>query len=345
MRHLPDFASTSFLNDYWRVSQQLEQMNSMPSWSALRAAERALKSNSTFRFPSSEALRQVSELQRAMQPLYEWNRVLAQARDLSGLGRIRHEHSLGSLAALTTASFAVPLHVQDLTRHAAWVQEITSQVSKIDFRPVVSRLEAGWGEYRTLGEGLLNAFRDIEFPSEIIDGPSAEALFEELAAEVERASIEPEGLGIGAAIAHVLSRLTGLDERQRGYLFVMLLLVVITFGQESIGAIVEVEYDRWRNAPENPEQMHQIEAFEASRRELEDLARRISHPPMMAEVVRSARLRVTPDTGASIVRTLGPGTHLVVLERQDGWVRVEAEPAPGEVFEGWVYGRLTKYIH
>jgi hypothetical protein len=346
MRDLRNFVSGAFFDDYVRVGKQINQMNSLVNWSGLRAAEHALKLDSTLGLSTSEVARSVMGLRRTVQPPYEISRLLGQSHHLYDAARIGQEHNrvLAVMAASRAASPEIPSSVRLLTRQAGWVSEITDRVRNIDFQPVISRLETGLAEYVSLQEGLRSAFRTVELPTEISSSISTEALFGELAVEIERASVEPDGLGIGAAIAHVLSHLTGLNEAQRGYLFVVLLLVVISFGKESIGGIVEVEYERWRNAPDDVAQAHQVEAYKQSERQFEELSERISHPPMTAEVVRRARLRMLPDTGAPLVRTLSPGAHLLVLERRDGWVRVEAEPTPGDVYEGWVYGRLTRYV-
>lgn len=235
-------------------------------------------------------------------------------------------------------------------RQAAWVDGITTALASVtaDLGPTLRAMEAVRAVNFPWQDQLRDALSAIEFPFPHSDAVAASEFVEQIATEVERAAEEPGGPGIGAAVATVLSRLTGLDETGRAMAFFVVLLVVLTVLRESIGSVVEVEYDRWRNGPEDEvraaEIRRQTEALEEIRRQLEDVRVQVSQPPLLGEVIRSARLRSAPATTAPLVRRLQPGVRLVVVERRDGWVRVEAEPTPGDVSEGWVYGRLVRYV-
>lgn len=351
------FPVPAYVTDYLRISRELGRISEILDSPAFRAAERVTELYSTLEVPALRAVRaseQVAQIQLpAVTALYNVNRFAAAGdRATRDILRIAQQHSrkLAELnEALAPTRRLIDSVVQSLSyRSYAWANEIAEHVNRIDLGLASSALGASYGDTASFQERIRNAFSAIEFPDEILGGISSEALAEDIATEIDRASTELGGVGLGAAIAHVVSRLTGVTEGQRGYLFIILLCIAVTFLQESIGGIVEVEYDRWRNASEDAarqsEDYRQAELLERSHRELKLIAEQISNPPMAAEVIRRARLRAEPDTAAPTSRTLDPGTHLLVLERRDGWVRVEAEPIPGEVLQGWVYGRLTRYI-
>lgn len=235
-------------------------------------------------------------------------------------------------------------------RQAAWADGIATALARVtaELAPTLRAMEAVRAVNFSWHAELRDALSAIEFPFPLDDSFSAGEFVEELAIEVERVAEEPGGQGLGAAIAAVLSRVTGLDETGRVLAFYIVLYVVLTIVRESIGSVVEVEYGRWRDGPDDKvraaEVRRQSEAVDRIRRQIDDVSVRLSQPPLLAEVIRSARLRSAPDTTSPLVRRLEPGVSLVVVERRDGWVRVEAEPTPGDVSEGWVYGRLVRYV-
>ncbi|KAA2211758.1 SH3 domain-containing protein [Teichococcus oryzae] len=70
------------------------------------------------------------------------------------------------------------------------------------------------------------------------------------------------------------------------------------------------------------------------------------HPPLaapaqlrMGVVRQSANVRASPNGGSPVLRVLGPGTPLRIVEENLGWLRVTTED--GEAL-GWIYGTLVR---
>lgn len=128
---------------------------------------------------------------------------------------------------------------------------------------------------------------------------------------------------------------------------VILLMLTSAVGAGAAGGLIADIPSRRREAAAAAEQKAAAEAEEALLRsvgaEVAELRETVANPPREAHVSRRAWLRSGPGQDSRKLLRLDPGTYLVVYDRRDGWIRVEAEPTPGTVHAGWVYGGLTRY--
>ncbi|HEX6751721.1 MAG TPA: hypothetical protein VF092_30790 [Longimicrobium sp.] len=192
----------------------------------------------------------------------------------------------------------------------------------------------------------------LEFPDtfDALQGQFPEVAHELAEGVVRAAEGDPEltNRSVTDFIDDILSHYGLLDEKGRAKLILAIAVLLISIAGGAIGESLGGEWNRFRDASSQEEaqatQVAQTEELERIRSEMIQLHELVAHPPRPARVVRRAWLRASPNTQAE---KLGPilevGTSLVVYERTDRWVRVEAEPTPGDVRAGWVYGPLTRY--
>lgn len=245
------------------------------------------------------------------------------------------------ISAITT--FAFP-HQALYERVEQWVREISVGLARIEPASVFHAFEVADASGLQWRDAFEVALGDVELQA--ADGSVAMAgpVPDEFVGALKQAAKRPNGRGLGAVIAGFVGRILDTDATTRAFYFVALFQLFYNI----LPSVVEVEYDRWRNAPEgqaqSEEARRQTEALERILAELRQVQERLANPPVQAVVRTDAVLRDAPDSASGrIIVRLKAGTSILVTERRNGWLHVVAEPVPGEVHEGWVFGRFTKY--
>ena len=233
-------------------------------------------------------------------------------------------------------------HLALLEKQTAWVSDLARTLNDVNLAPIFRQIGSAGGEIA----GLFDQFRSVlQETGSGVDGTSEHApddLVNDLTEALETAA-QGDSVNLRVRLQSVLSRLTHTD----GSVPFLLVVVVINCLIAIASQVLTVEYGRLRNsvadAARDRRESQQTLALEEANRQLARIYDRATHPPLIATTTRIAHLRSGPDSTSNSVRRLTLGTPLIVYERRSGWVRVEAEPTPGDVYEGWVYGKLVRY--
>lgn len=267
--------------------------------------------------------------------------VLAGARGSFGLEAdlLRSRSGLGEILRIKAQTNWVSSLSANLDRTPFRTLAVTLSTG-IEFPELIPRLELAFGSAAREFPDTFDALED-HFPE----------VAREIAAGVAQAAAGNTALAdqsIRGVLAELLSHYRLMDENGRARLVVVLSVILLTIAGSAAGEILGSEWNRFREADAQKQEQivdaTQLEAIQNMRTEVARLRELAEHPPRTASIIRRAHLRAAPHVRA---KSLGPvlevGTDLVIYERADGWVRVEAEPTPGDLRAGWVYGRLAQY--
>lgn len=267
--------------------------------------------------------------------------------------------------AVSSSSFASVLAMSEIAREATsrtlnpriegilaaqerWFSSLTTAMGQTSIRALTESLAVPAPDFGfrirdaldAVAFALPTAFDDLRV--RIPDW--ADAIAEDLAEQAE------DGFNAGADNRSIeqyfldLLGSLGVPEAARRPLTLLLLMVMLPAAAEMSG----FEWGRWRDGDAQEEARQREIALgqhvKAQGATLDSLLQIAQNPPRPGRVVRSAWLRNAPSaTAAKVGAVLAPGTELIVYERRGGWLRVQAEPVPGEVRSGWVFGKLARY--
>jgi hypothetical protein len=317
----------------------------------------------TFEGPVAQLIREAETRQEAMRLHTDVGGALSSMMDRAELIREYADR------AVSSSSFASVLAMSEIAREAAsgmpnppiegilaaqerWFSSLTTAMAQTSIRALTERLAVPTPDFGfrirdaldAVAVALPTAFDDLRV--RIPDW--ADAIAEDLGEQAEdgfnggadKRSIEQYFLDLLGSL--------GVPEAARRPLALLLLMFMLPAAGSAAGEISAYEWGRWRDGDAQEEaRQREIAMGEHVKDQgatLDSLLQIAQNPPRPARVIKSAWLRDSPSTTAAKVgAVLAPGTELIVYERRGGWLRVQAEPVPGEARSGWVFGKLTRY--
>jgi hypothetical protein len=354
MAKLPGGISIRDVEGSLRVQRELRSLG-LTSATAMAIQEDRLR----FEGPVAQLIREAETRQEAMRQNADGGGALSSVVDRAELIRAYADR------AGSSSSFASVLTMSEVARQAAsrtpdppiegiraaqerWFSSLTNAVSHASIRALTERLPVSTPDFGVRIHDALDAVA-FALPTAFDDlgvriPDLAHAIAEDLAEQAE------DGFNAGADNRSIeqyfldLLGSLGVPEAARRPLTLVLLMFVLPAAAEISG----YEWGRLRDR-DAQEEVRQREIapgqdVQDQGATLDSLLQIAQNPPRPARVIRSAWLRDAPSTTTEKVgAVLAPGTELIVYERRDGWLRVEAEPVPGEVRRGWVFGKLARY--
>jgi hypothetical protein len=235
----------------------------------------------------------------------------------------------------------------------SWMQSLTEQIKHTPFQALAKSVLPAT-DFSALAPSMELALGSaaLEFPDTFgTIGNHFEAVAREIAEGINEAAGDntADHRSIHDFLTDLLGHYGLMDAEGRSKVLLAVAVLMISLAGGAIGESLGGEWNRFREASGQAESLAVENAQTAEMVRIQgDVGRLLElaeNPPRYARVTRRAWLRNGPGAKADKVGPiLEVGTDLVVLERKDGWLRVEAEPTPGDVHNGWVYGRLTRYI-
>lgn len=354
MAKLPGGISIRDVEGSLRVQRELRSLG-LTSPTAMAILEDRLR----FEGPMGQLIREAETRQEAMRLHTDVAGALNSMVDRAELIREYADR------AVSSSSFASVLAMSEIAREAAsrtpnppiegilaaqerWFSSLTTVMGQTSIRALTERLAVPTPDFGfqirdaldAVAFALPTAFDDLRV--RIPDW--ADAIAEDLAEQAE------DGFNAGADNRSIeqyfldLLGSLGVPEAARRPLTLLLLMFMLPAAAEISG----YEWGRWRDGDAQEEARQREIALGQHVKDqgatLDSLLQIAQNPPRPARVIRSAWLRDAPSTTAAKVgAVLAPGTELIVYERRGGWLRVQAEPVPGEVRSGWVFGKLARY--
>lgn len=354
MAKLPGGISIRDVEGSLRVQRELRSLG-LTSSTAVTILEERLQ----FEGPMAQAIREAETRQEAMRLHTDVGGALS-----SVVGRAELIKRYAD-RAVSSSNFASVLAISEVAREAAsrpphspidgilaaqeqWFSSLTTAMGETSFRTLVER---SMGLPPDLGFRVRDALDAVAltlptaFDNLRVRMPGwANAITADLAEQAEDGfDLGGDNRSIERYFLDLLGSL-GVPEAARRPLALLLVMVMLPATAEIAG----YEWGRWRDKDAQEEALQRQNALEqhvgAQGATLDSLLQIAKNPPRPAEVIRPAWLRDGPTTTAlKVGAVLAPGTELIVYERRSGWLRVQAEPVPGEVRSRWVFGKLTRY--
>jgi hypothetical protein len=354
MAKLPGGISIREVEGSLRVQQELRSLE-LTSPTARAILEDQLR----FEGPVAQLIREAETRQEAMRLHTDAGGALSSTVDRAELIREYADR------AVSSSGFASVLAMSEIAREAAsrtpnppikgilaaqerWFSSLTTAMGQTSIRALTERLAVPTPDF---GFRIRDALDAVAFalPTVFDDlrvriPDWADAIAEDLAEQAE------DGFNAGADNRSIeqyfldLLGSLGVPEAARRPLTLLLLMFMLPAAAEISG----YEWGRRRDGDAQEEARQREIALGQHVKDqgatLDSLLQIAQNPPRPARIMKSAWLRDSPSTTAAKVgAVLAPGTELIVYERRGGWLRVQAEPVPGEVRSGWVYGKLARY--
>lgn len=358
MTKIPGGISVRDVEGSLRVQREFRSLG-LTSATAMAVMEAQLR----FESPMAQLICEIETRQEAMRLHTEVGGALSSLVDRAELIRDYADR------AVSSSSFASVLAMSEIARGAAsrmpnspigaipaaqerWFSSLTTAMAQTSMRALAERMAVPTPEFGfrireavdAAAFALPTAFNDLR--AQIPDW--ADAIAEDLAEQAEAGfNAGADNRSIEQYFLDLLGSL-GVPEAARRPLAIFLLMVMLPAAGSLVGEFGANELDRWRDGDAQEEARQRELALAQHVKDqgatLDSLLHIAQNPPRPARVIRPAWLRDAPSTTAAKVGpVLAPGTELIVYERKGGWLRVQAEPVPGEVRSGWVFGKLARY--